>query len=179
MTIVHPLPTPYYSDDSVSLFLGDSREFLCELSVTADLVLADPPYGETSLPWDRWPEGWLEAVATVTDSLWCFGSLRMFLAHAGEFADAGWRLSQDAIWKKPRGGVAYKDRAFARIHEQMAHWYRGDWSDVHHDQPRREHYGPGKGTVHRGETGPAWNGARRAHSWTDDGTRALPSVIEC
>ena len=171
--------TPFYEDDLVTLYLGDCRDVLPTLDLAPNLVLTDPPYGETSLAWDRWPEGWLAAVADVADSLWCFGSLRMFLTHAGEFADAGWRLSQDVIWAKPRGGVAYKDRATARVHEQIAHWYRGDWSEVHHDQPRREHHGPGKGTTHRGETGPAWNGARRAHSWTDDGTRALPSVIQC
>ena len=181
-------PEPYYSDESISLYLGDCRDVLPKLNIAPDLTLADPPYGETSLRWDRWPEGWLAAVAAVSDSLWCFGSLRMFLTHATEFADSGWRLSQDVIgegidsdliWHKPRGGVAYRDRATARVHEQIAHWYRGDWSDVHHEQQRREHHGPGKGTIHRGETGPAWNGARRAHSWTDDGTRALPSVIHC
>ena len=173
----------YYTDDAVTLYLGDCRAVMHEIDFDTlglpDLVVADPPYGETSLPWDRWPVGWLDAVADYVDSLWSFGSLRMFLGHADEFTAAGWRLSQDVIWSKPRGGVAYKDRATARVHEQIAHWYRGDWSKVHHEQPRREHYGPGKGTIHRGETGPAWNGARRAHQWTDDGTRALRSVIEC
>ena len=70
-------PEPYWSDGRVSLYLGDCREILPALDVTADCVLADPPYGETSLSWDRWPEGWLEAVAGSTRSLWCFGSLRM------------------------------------------------------------------------------------------------------
>lgn len=174
-------PAPYYEDEWVRLYHGDCREILPALDLgPVDLCLTDPPYGETSLPWDRWPEGWLQAVADAgAASLWCFGSLRMFLTHAGEFADAGWRLSQDVVWKKPRGGVAYRDRATARVHELVAHWYRGDWSAVYVDQQRVDHHGPGKGTIHRGETGPAWNGARRAHQWTDDGTRALPSVIEC
>lgn len=170
-------PAPYFQDGPVTLYLGDCREVLPALQRRFDACIADPPYGETSLPWDRWPDGWLGIVGAATDSLWCFGSLRMFLTHHDEFT--GWRLSQDVVWSKPRGGVAYKDRATARTHEQIAHWYRGEWSQVHHEQQRREHHGPGKGTIHRGETGPAWNGARRAHSWTDDGTRALPSVIEC
>lgn len=147
----------YYTDDAVTLYLGDCRAVMHEIDFDTlglpDLVVADPPYGETSLPWGRWPVGWLDAVADYVDSLWSFGSLRMFLGHADEFTAAGWRLSQDVIWSKPRGGVAYKDRATARVHEQIAHWYRGDWSKVHHEQPRREHYGPGK--------------------------RALRSVIEC
>lgn len=80
---------------------------------------------------------------------------------------------------KAAGGVAYRDRLAVRVHELASHWYRGDWSAIHHEQQRHEHHGPGKGTIHRGETGPAWNGSRRAHAWTDDGTRAMPSVIDC
>lgn len=103
-------PEPYFDDGQVQLFLGDCREILPALGVTADLVLADPPYGETSLAWDRWPEGWLQVAATVSRSLWCFGSLRMFLTHAGEFADAGWKLSQDIIWEKNNGTGMATDR---------------------------------------------------------------------
>lgn len=169
---------PYYSDEAVTLYHGDCREVLPSLDIVPRLVVADPPYGETSLRWDRWPDHWPDAItASGARSMWCFGSLRMFIDRGEEFA--GWRLSQDVIWSKPRGGVAYPDRATVRTHEIVAHWYRGDWSEIHHEQQRQEHHGPGKGTIHRGETGPAWNGARRAHSWTDDGTRALSSVIEC
>jgi DNA modification methylase len=180
-------PEPYWSDGVCSLFLGDCREVIPQLGVTADLCLADPPYGETSLAWDRWPDGWLEAAAGVTSSLWCFGSLRMFLEHGDEFMHPrgaggrfipGWKMSHEVIWRKPRGGVAHKDR-FARVHELAVHWYLGRWSGVYHEQQRTARPGPGKGTVHRGETGPAWNGSRRASTWADDGTRALPSIIDC
>ena len=47
----------YYQDDSVTLYVGDWRE-LIPADYTADLILTDPPYGETSLTWDRWPTGW-------------------------------------------------------------------------------------------------------------------------
>lgn len=174
--------SPYYSDASVSLYLGDCREIISDIEwdydhERPDLVVTDPPYGETSLTWDRWPDGWPDVVADYANSMWCFGSMRMFLDRRDDFD--GWKLSQDVIWSKPRGGVAYPDRATVRTHEIVTHWYRGDWSEIHHEQQRRAHHGPGKGTIHRGETGPAWNGARRAHQWTDDGTRALSSVIEC
>lgn len=167
----------YYSDDRVQLYHGDCREVLPAIDTDdVDAVITDPPYGETSLVWDRWPDGWPSAIPALINSMWCFGSMRMFLARSAEFA--GWKLSQDVIWSKPRGGVAYPDRATVRTHEIITHWYRGDWANVYRDQPRQAHYGPGKGTIHRGETGPAWNGSRRAHAWTDDGTRALSSVLE-
>jgi site-specific DNA-methyltransferase (adenine-specific) len=173
------LPKPYYADESVTLYLGDCRELLPVLSAEgtqADCIVADPPYGETSLAWDRWPDGWLQAAAEVTRSLWCFGSLRMFFDHLGEFRT--WHMSHEVIWKKPRGGVAHRDR-FARQHEYAVHWYRGEWADVYHHQLRVKRPGPDKGSVHRGETGPAWNGSRRANTWTDDGTRAVSAILEC
>ena len=46
--------TPYYSDDQVALYLGDWRELIPD-DFRANLILTDPPYGETSLTWDRWP----------------------------------------------------------------------------------------------------------------------------
>lgn len=171
--------TPYYADEQVTLFLGDCREAMHEIDFDdlglPDLVVTDPPYGETSLAWDSWPDGWPSVVGDYANSMWCFGSMRMFLGQREEFA--GWKFSQDVVWSKNVGGVAYRDRAAVRTHELVTHWYRGDWSAIHHDQQRRDHHGPGKGTIHRGETGPAWNGSRRAHSWTDDGTRALSSVL--
>ena len=122
----------YFADELVTLYHGDSVELLPALGVQADCIVADPPYGETSLPWDQWPAGWLWAAADVTRSLWCFGSLRMFLAHDSEF-DC-WRLSQDIIWEKHNGSGAFSDR-FKRVHEQAAHFYRGAWADIYHQAP--------------------------------------------
>lgn len=123
----------YAHGDGWTLYHGDCREILPALGVKADCIVADPPYGETSLPWDRWPRGWLEAAAGVTSSLWCFGSLRMYLEHAAEFAEA-WKLSQDIIWEKHNGSGFASDR-FKRVHEQPAHWFRGAWSGIHHEAP--------------------------------------------
>ena len=124
--------TPYYDRGGVTLWHGDCRDVLTALDLTVDCVVADPPYGETSLAWDRWPDGWPALAATVASSMWCFGSMRMFLDRAGEFAD--WKLSQDVVWEKHNGSGFHADR-FRRIHEHATHWYRGDWSDVHHDAP--------------------------------------------
>ncbi len=143
-----PNVQPFYSDDAVSLYLGDSREVLPALGLRADLVVTDPPYEETSIAWDRWPAGWLDTVAQVTDSMWCFLPLRQFAMppfRGQEFHTAGWRLSQDVepdleddhdhlTWEKHNGSSFANDR-FKRVHEPVSHWYRGAWSDVYRDVP--------------------------------------------
>jgi site-specific DNA-methyltransferase (adenine-specific) len=168
--------TPYYEDGTVQLYLGDCREVLPALGVQADLIVADPPYGETSLTWDRWPDGWLKVAAAVSRSLWCFGSMRMFLQHGHEFAATGWKLSQDIIWQKGNPSGPQADR-FRRTHEHALHWYRGAWGDIHHNA-QRHHTGV---TVHRtvkqGRNGGTHLGTYQEGSWTDDGTRLLTSVI--
>lgn len=171
-------PQPYFDDGQVSLYVGDCRKILQALGITADLVLADPPYGETSLAWDRWPHGWLEVAAGVSRSLWCFGSLRVFLDHAGEFGGAGWKLSHDVIWRKQQGTGFAADR-FRRVHETAAHWYRGDWGAVRHKVPRIPHTGPDSRHGHHGGANHIVHmGAIADKPWTDDGTRIAPSVID-
>jgi len=167
-------PRPYFDDGQVSLYLGDCRTVLPALGLEADCIVADPPYGETSLAWDRWPAGWVDVAATATRSLWCFGSLRMFMEHAGEFA--AWRLAQDVIWEKHVGTGFTTDR-FNRVHESVVHWYRGKWGAIYHETPRvevahRTRGNSGRGTQARHYTG----GAVADSTWTDDGTRLMRSV---
>lgn len=165
---------PYYSDESTALYLGDMREVLPALGIRADLVLADPPYAETSLAWDRWPDGWPSIAAGVAHSLWCFGSMRMFLDRRDDFTD--WTLSQDVIWEKNRGSGFATDR-FSRVHEHALHWYRGPWRDQHHDVPRVAYTGPDKSV-----TAPAnrstHTGSIGIRRYEDDGTRLARSVIK-
>ena len=171
-------PTPYFDDGTVTLHLGDCRKVLPELSITADLVLTDPPYGETSLQWDRWPHDWPATAATVSSSLWCFGSMRMFLEYGAEFTEPGWHMSQDVVWEKNAGSGFHADR-FRRVHEHVTHWYRGQWSDVHHDVPRAKNLGPDQGAVRGGANRVPHYGGFRANTWTDDGTRLMTSVLRC
>lgn len=166
---------PYYEDDGVQLYLGDVREILPTLDLQADCIVTDPPYAETSLAWDRWPDGWPAIAATVASSMWCFGSMRMFLDRAHEFA--GWKLSHDVVWRKQVAAGAATDR-FRRCHEVATHWYRGPWSGVYHEAQRTSHYGKNQGAVRRGAKEPEWEGARGATVWTDDGTRLMQTVIE-
>lgn len=162
----------YYQDELVTLHHGDMRDILPTLG-TYDAAVADPPYGETDLPWDTWPPGWPSHVANYTSSLWCFGSLRMFLKYVHDFAD--WRLSQDVIWEKHNGSGFAADR-FMRVHELATHWYRGTWSDLHHDTPRV----PSRAAHHQGgdaSRGPTPHRSGIQGTWVDDGTRLQRSVI--
>lgn len=169
---------PYYADETVQLYLGDMREVLPALGLTADCVVADPPYGETSLPWDRWPDGWLDVAAIFTSSLWCFGSLRMLLRRRDEFASAGWKLSQDVVWRKQQGTGFSADR-FRRVHEAVAHWYRGDWRGIHHVAVRVPYSGPGSRHGHHGGDNHVGHmGAIQNKPWVEDGTRLASSVFE-
>ncbi|MGW4493813.1 DNA-methyltransferase [Streptomyces sp. NPDC004376] len=169
------MPTPYWQDEEagLQLYLGDMREILPALGVQADLVCTDPPYSETSLAWDRWPNGWPTLAATVASSMWCFGSMRMFLDRAGEFAD--WKLSQDIVWEKANGTGFATDR-FKRVHEIATHWYRGDWASVHHDTPRVAYAGPDKHARARTDRGQHL-GKIGAQRYEDDGTRLIRSVL--
>lgn len=162
----------YYSDPWVTLYHGDWRETIAE-DFRADLILTDPPYGETSLEWDRWPKGWPSLAARHSDAMWCFGSMRMFLDRRDEFSV--WKLSQDVVWEKNRGSGLATDR-FARIHEHALHWYKGDWAGVHHETPRLPRTGPPK-YVTRRVSSPHTGAISNDVPYVDDGLRLAPSVM--
>jgi site-specific DNA-methyltransferase (adenine-specific) len=77
-----------------------------------DMILADPPYGDTSLAWDH----------------------RCFMATAQALDDAGWHCAQEIVWEKQNGSSFHADR-FKRVHELVAQFYRSDvaWSAVHNE----------------------------------------------
>jgi site-specific DNA-methyltransferase (adenine-specific) len=186
--------TPYWTSDdgAVVLYHGDMREVLPALDLQADLIIADPPYGETSLVWDRWPDGWVKVAAAHSNAMWCFGSQRMFFDHLDEFKAADWSLSQDVIghdedgnpitgdvnvvWEKHNGTGFATDR-FKRVHEHVLHWYRGPWGTVHQDVPRTAYTGPDKHARARQSRTPH-TGAIGAHHYEDNGTRLMRSVIK-
>lgn len=183
---------PYYADDTVTLYCGDMREVVPQLRVQADLVVADPPYGETRLQWDRWPDGWLKAASKVASTMWCWGSMRMFIDRAAEFGD--WKISQDVVgydddgepvmgdvnvvWEKHNGSGFAADR-FRRVHEHVVHWYTGAWSAIHHEVPLVAHDGPWRGTRKAARAGHEHLGANNGHNrpWIDTGMRLMRSVI--
>lgn len=168
------MTTPYYADEAVTLYCGRFEDLLPHVLAEhgePDLTLTDPPYGETSLAWDRWPTDWPSLIPGR--SMWCFGSMRMFLKHRDEFA--GWRLSQDVVWEKQNGPSFTTDR-FRRVHEHALHWYRGPWEQVHHDTPRVETGGK-RSTVKRAATDRRVYGARGPSLNIRDGSTLARSVM--
>lgn len=162
--------TVYYSDELITLHHGDCRE--AEMP-RASLILADPPYGDTSLEWDRWPRGWVEAVVgSGAPQMWCFGSMRMFLDRRHDFSL--WTYAQEVVWEKHNGSGFHADR-FKRVHELAVHWYAGAWADltlntqVTNDATRR--------TIRRKER-PAHTGDIADSNYTseDGGPRLMRSV---
>lgn len=169
-------PTPYYSDESVTLYHGKLDEILPHLDVVADLILTDPPYGETSIEWDRWPVGWPSRVAPFARSMWMFGSARMFDDWRDDIRGGGWKFSHDVVWSKPKASTGGVTDRFLRSHEHARHYYLGAWAETHHEQQRQQ-VGSRPRTVSRPATGKKWHGERAASEWYDDGTRAMLSVL--
>lgn len=125
--------TPFYDHDGITLFHGDCRHILPALDAEiADVVILDPPYGDTSLEWDRpIPDLALRMLPMLKrgGSLWCFGSMRMFLDQRIDFA--GWSFAQDLVWEKHNGSGFHADR-FRRVHEHALQFYPAGvpWGEV-------------------------------------------------
>lgn len=120
----------------MTILIGDCRILMPEHG-PFDLILADPPYGDTSLTWDRRVEGWLplaRAALKPSGSLWVFGSLRSFMGTAAAFTGASLRYAQEIVWEKQNGSSFHADR-FKRVHELAAQFYRTDvaWSAIYND----------------------------------------------
>ena len=169
---------PYFTDGTVELYHGDFREVVPDLQYAFDLVIADPPYGETSHDWDIWPTGWPAFIADYTQAMWCFGSFRTLTDHAVEIWPY-WNLSQDFVWEKHNGTGFATDR-FKRVHELAVHCYRGSWGEIYHDTPRvpatAKRGGPG-GMLHRYKQ-IAHTGQIAESSYADDGLRLARSVAK-
>jgi site-specific DNA-methyltransferase (adenine-specific) len=159
---------------------GDMRAVLRAVpDASVDCIIADPPYGETSLGWDRRVPGWPSLVRRVlkpSGSMWVFGSQRMFLETAAEFE--GWRLAQDVVWEKHNGAGFCSDR-FRRVHENALQFYRADapWSGVFKAPQYTSDATPR--TVRNKARPSHWTGARGAGVYRseDGGPRLMRSVI--
>ena len=166
---------PFYQDELITLYKGDAREIIPALGLKADVIIADPPYGETSLVWDRWPDGWPKALLPAAPSMWCFGSLRMYMERATDFA--GWKLSQDVIWEKHNAPNAANDR-FKRVHEIPAHFYDANkkWADIY-KSPQFTNDATAK-TIRRKCRPPQWGNIKESFYVSEDGgPKLMRSVL--
>lgn len=166
---------PYYQDEHVTLWHGDYRDVLGKYETGAfDLLVADPPYAVTSLAWDRWVTDWPATLADYAASMWCFGSLRMFMDRAREFEP--WKLSQDVVWEKHNGSSLASDR-FRCVHELAAFFYQGAWASIYANVPTTADATPR--AVRRKALPPQHRGARGASVYesSDGGPRLMRSVI--
>jgi site-specific DNA-methyltransferase (adenine-specific) len=173
---------PFYRSrgGDVVLWQGDARDVLPMLQPgCADVVIADPPYGETSLAWDRWLDGWPALVLPLlkpSGSLWCFGSFRMFWEHRDEFS--AYRLAQEIVWEKHNGSGFQADR-FKRVHELVVQFYprAAAWGTVYkqpqytHDATARKVLRRNGGPPHLGRAG------ERLYVAETGGPRLMRSVL--
>lgn len=125
---------PYWQRDGITIYCGDCREVLPTLTDDVDVIVTDPPYGETSLTWDVPVSGWIDAcrpLLKASGSLWCFGSLRFFMTHAADFGRE-WQHVQEIVWEKHNGSIFHADR-FRRVHELLVHFRPSTsrWADIY------------------------------------------------
>lgn len=165
---------PVYQDEWVTLYEADCRDVLPLLD-PVDVVVTDPPYGDTSLKWDVPVEGWMPELERLSRQLWCFGSMRFFLRRRDDFA--GWTYGQDIVWEKHNGSGSASDR-WKRVHEHAVQFYRGEWGSLYNDVPvtqdavRRTVKRQKNRTPHWGETDDA-----SAYASEDGGPRLQRSVV--
>lgn len=162
---------------SVRIVHGDCREIMPSEG-PFDLIIADPPYGDTSLPWDKMVDGWVSVAferLKATGSLWVFGSMRSLLA--GGISPMRFRYAQDIVWEKHNGSGFHADR-FKRVHEHAVQFYRTDaaWSDVYNEVQTTP---DATARTVRRKRRPPHTGHIEAGSYTseDGGPRIMRSVI--
>lgn len=165
---------------SVDLIHGDCRTIM-PAHGPFDMIMADPPYGDTSLVWDRRLNGWQEIAREtlkITGSMWVFGSMRFFMTETAAITSAGFRLAQDVVWEKHNGSGLHADR-FKRVHEHIVQFYRDDarWGDVYNEVQTTDD--ATARTVRRKNTPVHHQGRRAVSSYRseDGGPRIMRSVI--
>lgn len=163
----------------MTLIVGDCREVMAAHG-PFDMILADPPYGDTSLSWDKHVNGWEAAAARCLQpdgSMWVFGSLRFFMATAAKFEAAGFRYAQEIVWEKHNGSSFHADR-FKRVHELAVQFYfaKTPWADVYNEVQTTPD-ATAKTTRRKGRPAHTGNIDAALYVSVDGGPRLMRSVI--
>lgn len=88
--------TPYYADDTVTIYHGDCRDVVPGL--TADAVFADPPYGAEKAVWDAaFPTDWLALMPAVAPVLAVTPGQRNLLTMPAQIGDLRYRWTLAAV----------------------------------------------------------------------------------
>lgn len=161
--------------------LGDCRAVMKEWPEgVVDACITDPPYGDTSLEWDKRCDYWMYEVCRVLKpnaSVWVFGSMRFIADTFAEMQFHGFKYAQDIVWQK-QNGTGFQNDRFRRVHEHAVQFYRGAWADVYKD-PQYTLDATAK-TVRR-KTRPTHTGSidkYSAYTSEDGGPRLQTTVIE-
>ena len=88
--------TPYYSDDSVTIYHGDALNVLASLpAASADVIIADPPYGTRTHQREEWMVGEFANVMPVA-----LPELhRIGVNDAGLYLFTSWKLMADWVFR--------------------------------------------------------------------------------
>jgi len=117
---------PYYQDDAVTLYCGDSHDILPKIN--CEVTITDPPYmigahstgteNSKAGSWGdimnvaRWYSEWLRQCKRATSnegSIWVFGNWRSMPTYTKAFLDAGLSPTSCLVWDKEWIGPAYKN----------------------------------------------------------------------
>lgn len=119
------LPKPYYEHNGIAIFHADCRDILPQLEPgSVDLVLTDPPYGETTHQGARTGRGDIKlvnfnaiTVETLTQLLeqlaitcraWFVATMEWrHIAYLEQNPPIDWRFVRFGIWVKPNGMPQY------------------------------------------------------------------------
>ena len=167
---------------SVRILQGDCRVIMADIGPLFDMIIADPPYGQTSLQWDSRVAGWERVAAAAckpSGSMWVFGSMRLLAETWPALIKAGWRYAQDIVWEKHNGTNISADR-FRRVHEHVVQFYRADspWGGVWNEVQTTP---DATARTVRKKGGPAqWIGATGETLYVsqDGGPRLMRSVLQ-
>lgn len=162
------------------ILVEDAFDLLERLTSKVDLLLTDPPYGTTQLPWDQEPD-WKAFLTLARQALSPQGNLVLFASGKAVFRvaraleDLGWPF-YELVWPKRRATGFYDaSRRPLRAHEWIlvapARWGSSTYN------PQKWQAETLRGRVNRGRSaGDHW-GQTEPVPYEDDGTRYPLSVL--